>query len=88
MPAGVTTSIPEEEVPHAAAGLPPKPLWWRAGQVMHRTIARAAALLRRLVGLKPTSDKADSSRSLRELRCGSDLFDLQAGAQHTCMRLT
>jgi len=68
----------EEEAPRAAAGLPPKPLWWRAGQALQRTGAGAWARLRRLAGAKPAPSRDSRQRSLR--RCGSELFDRQSGA--------
>ncbi|KAK9840957.1 hypothetical protein WJX81_002471 [Elliptochloris bilobata] len=76
-PPSVGTSNLEEEAPNAAAGLPAKPLWWHAGQALHRTAARAAKPLCRLVGLKPAQDEAAASGGLR--RRGSELFDRQSG---------
>jgi len=70
----------EEEAPRAAAGLPAKPLWWRAGKALQRSGAGAWARLRRLAGAKPAPSRDSRQRSLR--RCGSELFDRQSGAWH------
>ena len=74
---GVETFNLEEEAPRAAAGLPAQPLWWRAGQALHRTAACALKPLRRPLGLKPAEDESSSGGGLR--RRGSDLFDRQSG---------
>lgn len=73
-----TTNL-EEEAPHAAAGLPAQPLWWRAGQALHRTAARALSPLRRLLGLKPAEDEGGGGGGGSLRRRGSDLFDRASG---------